>query len=57
MLAAWQERGFTKAGGQAGYRNLNLNRLDFAEALDYHFSPRTDFNPHDSLYAEWVFHI
>jgi len=57
MLAAWQERGFTRAGAQAGYRNLALKRLLHAEVLDYHFTVRNDFNPNDGQYAEWVFHI
>ncbi len=57
MLVVWQERGFTRAGAVAGYRNLKLSRLDYVETLDEHFSLRPDFNPLDSQYAEWVFHI
>lgn len=57
MLACWQERGFTKAGATAGYRNLKLDEIAEAEMLDQHFYKREDFNPLDGQYAEWVYHI
>ncbi|MCS6973142.1 MAG: hypothetical protein N2044_02245 [Cyclobacteriaceae bacterium] len=57
MLVVWQERGYTKAGATAGYRNLDVRKLISVEALEEHFSKQPDFNPSDSQYAEWVYHI
>ena len=57
MLAAWQERGYTKAGATAGYRNFDIKKLENVEVLNQHFSVQPDFNPHDSQYAEWVYCI
>jgi hypothetical protein len=56
-LVCWQEAGFTKAGGKAGYRNLLLLDCIEVEMLDKHFTPRDDFNPKDGQYKDWVFHI
>ena len=57
VLVCWQSIGFTKAGGKEGYRNLVLNRIIELEILDNHFQKRTDFNPVDVQYKEWVYHI
>jgi hypothetical protein len=57
VLVCWQTMGLTKAGSGEGYRNLKLNRLTEIETLDAVFKKRDDFNPQDSQYAEWVFHI
>ena len=47
----------TKAGRGEGYRNLQLDRIAEIEVLNTHFQKREDFNPLDTQYAEWVFHI
>ena len=57
MLVAWQSMGFTKAGAKEGYRNLALDEIDELEVMEMHFTVRTDFNPQDSQYRDWVFHI
>lgn len=57
MLAAWQERGYTRAGATAGYRNLDIRKLVSAEVLEERFAVQPDFNPYDGQYAEWVYHI
>ena len=57
VLVCWQTMGFTKAGGKAGYRNLQLDHIVEIEILDQHFQKRDDFNPPDGQYKEWVYHI
>ncbi|HMR57809.1 MAG TPA: WYL domain-containing protein [Cyclobacteriaceae bacterium] len=57
VLVCWQTFGFTKAGGKEGYRNLQLDRIIELEILENHFEKRTDFNPHDGQYKDWVFHV
>ncbi len=57
VLVCWQASGFTKAGGKEGYRNLQLDRIIEVEILDKHFQKREDFNPSDTQYKDWVFHI
>jgi predicted DNA-binding transcriptional regulator YafY len=57
VVVCWQSLGMTKAGRGEGYRNLQLDRITEIEVLDTHFQKRDDFNPDDSQYAEWVFHI
>jgi predicted DNA-binding transcriptional regulator YafY len=57
VVVCWQAMGITKAGSGEGYRNLQLDRIIEIEVLDQHFQKREDFNPLDTQYAEWVFHI
>lgn len=57
VLVCWQAMGITKAGSGAGYRNLQLDRIIEIEELDLVFQKRGDFNPLDTQYVEWVFHI
>lgn len=57
VLVCWQAMGFTKAGGKAGYRNLALPNIIEVEITEHHFSVRDDFNPGDSQYKDWVYHI
>lgn len=57
VLVCWQSMGFTKAGGKAGYRNLQLDHIVEIEMLDLHFKKREDFNPTDGQYKAWVYHI
>lgn len=57
VLVCWQVMGFTKAGGKAGYRNLILENVDLVEILDKKFVVQPDFNPDDSQYKEWVYHL
>jgi hypothetical protein len=57
VLVCWQERGFTRAGASAGYRNLKLSEFDEVEMLEAHFQKRDDFNPLDGQYREWVYHL
>jgi predicted DNA-binding transcriptional regulator YafY len=57
VLVCWQTFGFTKAGGKEGYRNLQLDRIIELEVLDTHFEKRSDFNPMDGQYKEWVYYI
>jgi len=57
VLVCWQAMGFTKAGGKEGYRNLTLEDVIEVELINFHFQRRDDFNPNDSQYKEWVFHI
>ena len=57
VLVCWQALGFTKPGGKEGYRNLLLQECEEVEMLHTHFQKRDDFNPADSQYKEWVYHI
>lgn len=57
VLVCWQSGGLTKAGGTAGYRNLQLDRIIAIEMIDLHYARRNDFNSDDTQYKEWVFHI
>ncbi|HEU5290067.1 MAG TPA: hypothetical protein VFU05_05435 [Cyclobacteriaceae bacterium] len=57
VLVCWQSLGFTNTKGQPGYRNLLLTELESVEVLETHFQKRADFNPQDSQYKDWVFHI
>lgn len=57
VLVCWQSRGYTRAGAREGYRNLLLTKITELEALDGHFKKRSDFNPTDGQYKDWVFHI
>ena|SRR5688572_4877946 len=57
VLVCWQSLGFTSAKGQPGYRNLMLADFESVEVLETHFQKRDDFNPKDTQYKEWVFHI
>ncbi len=57
VVVCWQTIGFTKAGGKAGYRNLQLDRIIELEILDFYFQKRNDFNPSDGQYKEWVYYI
>ncbi|HEX5169845.1 MAG TPA: hypothetical protein VFW11_11785 [Cyclobacteriaceae bacterium] len=57
VLVCWQSMGFTKPGGREGYRNLSLHDIIEVEMVEYHFKKREDFNPSDSQYKEWVYHI
>lgn len=57
VLVCRQTLGFTKPGGKEGYRNLVLQDIQEVEMLEFHFPKPTDFNPTDSQYKDWVFHI
>ena len=57
VMVCWQSLGFTNAKGQPGYRNLLLADCESVEILETHFQKRDDFNPQDSQYKDWVFHI
>lgn len=57
VLVCWQSKGYTRAGAREGYRNLLLTKISELETLNSHFQRRTDFNPTDGQYKDWVFHI
>ena len=57
VLVCWQSMGFTKPGRGAGFRNLRLEDVEEVEVLDTMFSKDPAFNPKDSQYKEWVYHI
>jgi hypothetical protein len=57
VVVVWQSMGFTKAGGKEGYRNLILEEIDDLEVLESHFTIRSDFNPQDGQYRDWVYHL
>jgi hypothetical protein len=57
ILVCWQSLGFTGAKGQPGYRNLSLLDCEQVEMMDEYFSVDEGFNPEDSQYKEWVYHI
>lgn len=57
ILVCEQVAGFTKGGGGSGYRNLILSKVKEIEVLSETFSFPSDFNPLDTQYSEWVFHI
>jgi len=57
VLVCWQTLGFTKAGGKAGYRNLLLEDIRNVEFAEGKFHTQPDFNPGDTQYEEWVYHI
>lgn len=57
MIICWQEDGYAGTSRLPGYRNLSLMRCSTVELLDRHFLVRGDFNPADTSYQEWVFHV
>jgi hypothetical protein len=57
VLVCWQALGFTKPGGKEGFRNLILEDVTEVEMLETHFKLSEEFNPKDTQYKEWVFHI
>ena len=57
VLVCQQVAGFTKAGRTAGFRNLDFQRVEEVEVLDNTFQPDASFNPEDTQYKEWVYHI
>ena len=57
VLVCWQTLGFTKAGGKEGYRNLLLEHIEEVEVLEKRFRVQAGFNPADSQYKEWVYHL
>lgn len=57
IIVCWQSLGFTNAKGRPGYRNLLLADCESVEMMEVHFSVDKDFNPADSQYKEWVYHI
>ena len=57
VLVCWQSMGFTKPGGTAGFRNLILEDIVEAEIIEREFTPQTSFNPKDTQYKEWVYHL
>lgn len=57
VVVCKQSAGFTKGGGGAGYRNLLLEKITEVEALEESFRVSEDFDPDDSQYKEWVYHI
>jgi len=57
VLACQQVAGFTKGGGTEGYRNIRLDRIREVEVLEDLFEVSEDFDPDDSQYKEWVYHI
>jgi|GEM_PF-398829 len=57
MVICWQEAGYAGTSRLPGYRNLSLARCSTVELLDRYFLVRSDFNPADSSYQEWVFHV
>ena len=58
VVVSKQFAGFTKAGREEGYRNLELHKfVEVVEVLDQKFEFPTDFQPHDPQYGEWVYHI
>ncbi|MEP5613004.1 MAG: hypothetical protein ABJP45_12185 [Cyclobacteriaceae bacterium] len=57
VVVCKQSAGFTKGGGGAGYRNILLEKITEVEIIEERFSVSEDFDPDDSQYAEWVYHI
>lgn len=57
VVVCKQIAGFTKAGRSEGYRNLELHKFKEVEFMDDSFEPPVDFNPDDSQYGEWIYHI
>ncbi|MCA6381803.1 MAG: hypothetical protein IM602_06680 [Cytophagales bacterium] len=57
VLVCWQTGSFTKARGNEGHRNLQLDRIISIETLDWNFQKRADFNSTDGQYKDWVYHI
>lgn len=57
VLVCRQTMGFTKGTGKEGYRNLKLADIEKVEMVEFHFKVPEDFNPNDSQYKEWVYHI
>ena len=57
MLVAWQESGYASKSPVPGYRNFNLMEIEEVETTDRRFIQNKDFNPDDSQYSDWVYHI
>lgn len=57
VLVSFQVSGYSKGGKLPGYRNLPILECAKFKILDTHFIKRHDFNPDDTQYGEWVFHI
>lgn len=56
-LVCWQSLGYTAPGRTAGFRNLQLDKIEEAEMTDMVFEKDEGFNPKDPQYKDWVFHI
>ena len=57
VLVCIQTSGFTKGGGTEGYRNLILSKINVVEEIESVFQMAKDFDPTDSQYKEWVYHL
>lgn len=57
VLVCIQVSGYTKSGGHEGFRNLQLVKVGEVEILDQKFEANSDFDPKDSQYGEWVYHL
>lgn len=57
VLVCRQVSGYTQGGGTEGYRNLRLERITEVEIMDAHFEVDEGFDPTNSQYKDWVYHI
>ncbi|MEM0940039.1 MAG: WYL domain-containing protein [Bacteroidota bacterium] len=55
ILVCKQVAGYTRSGGNEGFRNLILDRINEVEILNQEFLVDEDFNPQDSQYKEWIY--
>jgi len=56
-IVCLQVDGFSGATKIPGYRNLSLQDCESVEPLDMRFIVLSNFNPEDSAYKDWVFHV
>jgi hypothetical protein len=57
VIVCWQVDGPGKGGNIPSYRNMLLENCEGVEILDETFEVQQNFNPEDSIYKDWVFHI
>lgn len=57
MILCWQKSGYSAKGVEKGYKTLLVEKIENVMVLNKKFMKRRDFNPQDSRYGTWLFHI
>lgn len=56
-IVCLQVDGFSANKKLPSYRNLSLENCESVELLDLRFIVQSSFDPEDSVYKDWVFHV
>jgi hypothetical protein len=57
IIVCLQTSGYSESKKLPSYKNLPLKNCEEIEVSDMRFIVQNNFDPNDSLYKEWVFHI